>query len=100
MWFGLSLSLFLQVELSHFSGVIYIKVNIYRIPSVYYSSYSLMHIIFKLHMCFGHGHGLKMCMWFGYNPQIILSLFFTGERGGLVVNASDSESRSQGFEPH
>ena len=22
---------------------------------------------FKLHWCFGHG--LKICMWFGYNPQ-------------------------------
>ena len=65
---------------------------------MYNSSYNFMHIILKLHMCFGHG--LKMCMWFGYNPQIILSLFSTGERGGLVFNASDSESRSQGFEPH
>ena len=24
-------------------------------------------------MCFSHG--LKMCMWFGYYPQIIFSLF-------------------------
>ena len=24
-------------------------------------------------MCFGHG--LKICMWFGYYPQIIFSLF-------------------------
>ena len=27
-----------------------------------------MLIILKLHRCFGHG--LKTCMWFGYNPQI------------------------------
>ena len=40
---------------------------------MYNSSYSFMHIILKLHMCFGHC--FKMCMWFGYNPQIILSFF-------------------------
>ena len=25
-------------------------------------------ILLKLHRCFGHG--LNICMWFGYNPQI------------------------------
>ena len=38
------------------------------------SSYSFMLIFFKLHRCFGHG--LKTCMWFGYNPQIIFCHFF------------------------
>ena len=33
-----------------------------------YSSYSFMPIFWKLYRCFCHG--LKMCMWFGYNPQI------------------------------
>ena len=33
------------------------------------SSYSFILILLKLHRCFGHG--LKICMWFGYNPQII-----------------------------
>ena len=28
-----------------------------------------MLILLKLHRCFGNG--LKTCMWFGYNPQII-----------------------------
>ena len=28
----------------------------------------------KLHRCFGHG--LKICLWFGYNPQIIFYHFF------------------------
>ena len=28
------------------------------------------------------------------------TLFDGGERGGLVVNASDSKSRGWGFEPH
>ena len=39
-----------------------------------------MLILLKLHRCFGHG--LKTCMWFGYNPQIIdyiLSLFLQFE---------------------
>ena len=38
------------------------------------SSYSFMLILLKLHRCFGHG--LKSCMWFGYNPQIIFCHFF------------------------
>ena len=33
-----------------------------------------MLILLKLHMCFGHG--LKTCMWFGYNPQNIFCHFF------------------------
>ena len=31
----------------------------------------------KLYRCLGHG--LKMCILFGYNPQISLSLFFQVE---------------------
>ena len=38
------------------------------------SSYSFILILLKLHRCFGHG--LKICMWFGYNPQIIFYHFF------------------------
>ena len=33
-----------------------------------------------------------------YLAKIVLSLI--GERGGLMVNASDSVSRGRGFEPH
>ena len=36
--------------------------------------YSLMPILLKLHRCYGHG--LKTCIWFGYNPQIIFCHFF------------------------
>ena len=32
-----------------------------------------MLILLKLHSCFGHG--LKTCMWFGYNSQIIFCHF-------------------------
>ena len=38
------------------------------------SSYSFILILLKLHRCFGDG--LKICMWFGYNPQIIFYHFF------------------------
>ena len=33
------------------------------------SPFSSMPILCKLYRCFGHG--LTMCMWFGYNPQVI-----------------------------
>ena len=34
----------------------------------------LCQFLSKLHRCFGHG--LKICMWFGYNPQIYFYHFF------------------------
>ena len=55
---------FLQVELSHFSGIIYNNVNGQGIPCGRNSSYSFIPILLKLHLCFGHG--LKICIWFGY----------------------------------
>ena len=36
------------------------------------SSYSFIPIILKLYKCFGHG--MKKCIYFGYNPQIIFLL--------------------------
>ena len=56
------LSLFLQVELSHFSGISYNKVNGQGIPCGHNSSYSFILILSKLHWCFSYG--LKICMWF------------------------------------
>ena len=38
------------------------------------NSYSFMPIHLKLYMCYGHG--MKICMWFGYNPWIIFVIFF------------------------
>ena len=62
-------------------------------------SYSFISILLKLYMCYGHG--LKICMWFGYNPQIIFCHFFhslnlsnflgvlvNGYRVPLVCNSS------------
>ena len=38
------------------------------------SSYRFPPIFLKLFRCFLHG--MKICMWFGYNPLVILSHFF------------------------
>ena len=48
-------SLFLKVELSHISSIIYNKANGHGIPCGGNSSYSFISIILKLHWCFGHG---------------------------------------------
>ena len=76
MWFGynLFLSLLSKIELSHFSGILTMKVNEQWVPCVRNFSYSFMPIHLKLYMCYGHG--LKICMWFGYNPWIIFCHFF------------------------
>ena len=38
------------------------------------SSYSFVLIFLKLCMCFRHG--MRMCMWFGYNCEVIFCHFF------------------------
>ena len=59
MWFGYNpqiiLSLFSQVELSHFSDIIYNNVNEHGIPCGAISFYSFIPILLKLHWCFAHG---------------------------------------------
>ena len=64
------LSLFPLRELSHFS------TSAYRqwVPCERNSSYNFIPIFLKLCTCFWHG--LKMCMWFGYNPCINFYHFF------------------------
>ena len=71
------LLLFLQVELSHFSDTIYNKVNGQGIPCGRISFYTFIPIHFKLQWCFGHG--LKICMWLRYKPQIIFVTFLQVE---------------------
>ena len=48
--------------------------------------------------------GFKYQAHFNDNKYFAIYFYFilniSGERGGLVVNASDSISRGQGFEPH
>ena len=75
MWFGYNcwiifLSLFPLCELSHFSTSMYRQwVSCER-----NSSYNFIPIFLKL--CTGFLHGLKMCMWFEYNPCLYVCYFF------------------------
>ena len=66
--FRLTFVTFPHFELSHNWGANSIKVYIYWVPCVRNSFNNFMSIFLKLYMCFCHG--LKMCMWFGCNPQI------------------------------
>ena len=68
---------FLHVELSHLSSHITIKVNRLWVSCVRNFSYSFMLIHLKHQKCFGLG--LKMCMWFGCTPQIIVCHFLQVE---------------------
>ena len=49
-----------------------VLTKVVLVPCVH-NSYSFMRILFKIYRYFGHG--LKMCMWFGYNPQIFFCHF-------------------------
>ena len=65
------------------------KVNRQRVPYVRNSSYSFIPIILKLYRCLHHT--LKMCMWFGYNPQIIFWHLFC-KLNLVVFRYLDNES--------
>ena len=67
---GLFLSLFPLCELSHFSTSMYRQWA----PCERNSSYNFIPIFLKLCTCFLHG--LKMCIWFGYNLCIYFCYFF------------------------
>ena len=60
--FSIDLLWNLQVQLTF-------QMKIYWVHCRHNSSYSFPPIILKLFWCFLHG--MKMCMWFGYNPLII-----------------------------
>ena len=46
------------------------NLNLVIFKCFYYQSEKIVGTLCaQLHSCFGHG--LKICMWFGYNPQII-----------------------------
>ena len=68
---------FSLVEVSHFSSIIFNKVNGHWILCWRNSSYSFIPFFSKLHWCFGYG--LKIFMWLRYNHQIILFLFLQVE---------------------
>ena len=77
MWFGYSyyfffffFSLFPLCELSHFSTSMYRR----WVPCERNSSYNFVPIFLKF--CTYFLHGMKMCVWFGYNPCINCCHFF------------------------
>ena len=79
---------FSKFELGHLTGILTMKVNGQWAPCARNSSYSFMPILLKIYMCYGHG--LNICMWFGYNPVIIFCLFFHHLKlvifSGILVN--------------
>ena len=67
MKFSVDLLWNLQVQLTF-------QMKIYWVPCGRNSSYSFPPIVLKLFRCFLHG--MKICIWYGYNPLIIFSHFF------------------------
>ena len=72
MWFGYNPRInfchfFRNSNLGIFSGILTMKANGQWVPCVRIS-YSFIPIALKLYICYGHG--MKICMWFGYNPLI------------------------------
>ena len=86
------MSLFSQFELSHFSGILTMKVNGQWVPCVRNSvSYSLIQILLKLYRhC---DHALKICMWLGYTPQINFCHFLSNFN--LVIFRTFSHPESE-----
>ena len=87
-YFEYFFALFLLCELKSFLTWNAIKVYSQWVPCVRNSSYSFPLNVLKLFRCFLHG--MKMCMWFGYNPLIFFfSLFLLCELSlFLIWNAS------------
>ena len=57
-----------------FSDILTMKVNVQWVPCASNSSYNYIQILLKLYRCLDHA--LKICMCFGYNPQINFAHFF------------------------
>ena len=81
---------FLQFELSYFFAHFHNESEWdgYRVPCVRNSSNSFIPILLKLYRCCDHAS--KICMWFGYNPQINFCHFFHNLNlvmfSGILVN--------------
>ena len=73
---------------------------------------SVIYVTYFIYKCHLFLKGSAMAWWLMTrtpDPEVgsssptrvyIYVTYFKGERGGLVVNASDSGSRGRGFEPH
>ena len=75
LWFGYNLQIIFVTYHKLNLAIFTTKVNGFKIFCAGNSSYSFMLIPLKLYMCLGQG--LKMCILFEYNPQIIFVLFFS-----------------------
>ena len=75
MWFGYNCEI-IFCHFFHFVNFVIFFTSMYRqwVPCERNSSYNFIPIFLKLCKCFLHG--LKMCMWFGYNPSINFCHFF------------------------
>ena len=60
------------------------KVNGQWVPCASNSSYSYIQIRLKLYRCLDHA--LKICMWFGYNPQINFCHFELSHFSSILVD--------------
>ena len=56
---------------------------------------SFIQILLKLHLCLGQC--LKICMWFGYNLQIIFCLFFRKLNLAIFTGIIDNNVNGQGI---
>ena len=102
MWFGFNPQIvFLQVELSHFSSIIYNKVNGQGIACGRKSSYIFTPNFSKLHWCLGHG--LKISLRFGYNPQnfflLLCSQVGLSHFTGIIYNKGNGQEYLVGATP-
>ena len=75
MWFGYNCWIFFY-HFFHFVNLSHFSTSMYRqwVPCERNSSYNFIPIFLKLCTCFLHG--VKMCIWFGYNPCIYFCYFF------------------------
>ena len=80
------MSLFLQFELSHFSGILTMKVNGQWVPCVRNSSYSFMPIHLKLYMYYGHGLKISLDYFLSFFSQFEHSHFFGHFSGWIEGN--------------
>ena len=105
------LSLFSQVELSHFSGIIYNNVNGKGIPCGRISSNSFIPILLKLHWCFFFcfyesavfhyneillPESVKHAVWIQIRPDILSGLIWvqTVSKGIVTRNPASFDAVS------
>ena len=85
------LSLFSQFELSHIFGSTSAHAYRHWVSCEHSPSYNFCQIFLQIYRCFCQG--LKMCMTFGCNPQIIFVFFKQFERSNSLVHLLPKHTR-------